>query len=355
MLAGKHSSVSISSFLSIAAVSICLMSGIAGCGTSSSATAPSLGSTSASASSTAPAGKVSGGANLGLLWSPADKTLRPVVGVPGSSWMGASVVPAGAYQMGAYSSASSVALLIDSRGNLSILSSPTFQPVVLAQGIPANSVIAFSPAGTQAALFVPGAASAMLLAGLPAQPSLTVFHATSSISGMAIGDDGTLLVASQGSAGFSIVQVSRGGTSSTVASVAGFGGMAFLPGTDDFLLADSVNNTLARMHNGSLQILATKADGLNQPLAVAASADSQWTVVANQADGSLLRLSLTGATAPARTVCACSPSELTPLAGNAVFALTPPGTAPSWLIDAGRTVPGVFFVPPAQSTTGSSK
>lgn len=354
MRAGTRCSIKVSFLTLLSALAAVVALGMAGCGIRSAPTSPS-GVTGSSTSSSNTAGSVSGGASLGLLWSPIDRTLRPVVGLPGSSWLGPSVVPAGAYQTGAYSPASGVALLIDSRGNLTALSSPSLQPVVLAQGVATNAEINFSPDGKLAVLVTTGSATAMLLAGLPAQPSLSVVHASSPIAAMAIADDGTLLIASQGSAGVAINQVSPAGTSTIIASLAGFGGMNFLRGSDDFILADSVSNTLARVHNGSLQVLATKTDGINQPLAVAASADSLWAVVANQADGSLLRVSLAGATAATRAACACSPTELVPLAGNAVFALTPPGTAPSWMIDAGRTIPGVFFVPPAQNNMGSGQ
>ena len=131
--------------------------------------------------------------------------------------------------------------------------------------------------------------------------------------------------------------------------------MAFLPGSDEVLLADSVKNTLVLLNSGTSKTLATQADGLNQPLAVATSADGQWAITANGADGTLVRVSLTGATSPTRALCACRPSELLPLAGNAAFDLTQPGTSPSWMIDAGRKTPSVFFIPPTHSTTGSSK
>lgn len=345
----------IASLAGIAAITLC---SITGCGTGSSnpsSTSQGSGASGSSSSNTAPAGNVSRGAQLGMVWSPSDKTLRPIVGVPGSSWLGASVVPAGAYEYAAYSSASGVALLTDSAGNLTLLSSPASQPVTLAQGAPTKASIVFSPSGTRAAVFAAGASSALLVSGLPSQPGVTPLHSTTAIQAMAIGDDGSVLIASPGSAGISVTQISSGGTRSTLASLAGFGGMALLPGSDDVLLADSARNTLVLLHNGTSKTLATQADGLSQPLAVAASADGLWAITANAADGTLVRVSLSGSATTTRALCACRPSELLPLAGNAVFELTQPGTSPSWLIDAGRKTPSVFFIPPAHSTTGSNQ
>ncbi|MGC8550151.1 MAG: YncE family protein [Acidobacteriaceae bacterium] len=328
-----------------------------GCGTNASNnSATSQGSGSSSASSNAKAGTISSGASLGLQWSPADQTLRPIVGVPGSSWLGASVVTAGAYTSASYCAASGVALLTDSHGNLSLISSASQSPQVLAQGAPSSAHYAFSPNGQRAAVFAPNSGSALLVTGLLTQPGVSTFTSTSAIAALALSDDGALLIASPGSAGVTITEVSSTGARATVATLAGFGGMAFLPGSDDFLLADSVQNTLVRVHNGTAQTLATHTDGLNQPLAVATSADGQWAVTANSADGVLVRVNLFGVAAPTRALCACSPSELTPLAGNAVFELTEPGKSASWMIDAARNTPSVFFIPPTHSnTTGSSK
>jgi hypothetical protein len=245
--------------------------------------------------------------------------------------------------------------LTDGHGNLTLLPSASQQPEVLAQGAPASAVIVFSPNGQRAALFAPDSSSAMIVTGLPNPSGVSTVNSASAIAAMAVSNDGSVLIASPGTAGVSITEIFPGGVRSTISSLAGFGGMSFLPGSDDFLLADSVKNTLLLVHNGTAKTLATQADGLNQPLAVAASANGQWAVTANSADGTLVRVNLTGAATPARALCTCSPSQLTPLAGNAVFELTQPGNSPSWLIDAGRNAPGVFFIPPTAGKTGSSK
>lgn len=340
-------------FTNLAAVALFSLAGCGGNTSTSSGT--TSGTTTTGASSSTPAGNVSGGANLGLVWNSTDKTLRPVIGVPGSSWLGASIVAAGAYTSGSYSASSGVALLTDAHGNLSLITPTSQQPAVLAQGAPAGANIVFSPKGQHAAIFAPNANSAMLVSGLTGQPVVSTISGTGAIAAMAISDDGTVLIASPGTTGVSLSEIPSSGVRSNPASLAGFGGMTFLPGSDDFLLADSANNTLVRSHNGNLQTLATHADGLNQPVDVAVSADGQWAVTANSADGTLVRVNLTGTATPLRALCACSPTELLPLAGNAVFQLTQPGTSPSWIIDAGRATPGVFFIPPTTASTESNK
>lgn len=348
-------SLVLTSLTAIAAMALLSVTGCGTRGSTPSVASQNSGSTTSSTSSSAPAGTVSLGAQLGMVWNPGDQTLRPIVGVPGSSWLGASLVPAGAYTSGAASAASGAALLTDSLGNLTLLPSSTGQPVTVARGAPARANIVFSPSGNRAAVFAAGSTSALLVSGLPAQPGVTTLHSTSALQAMAVADDGSLLIASPDSAGVSIAEISSGGTRSALASLAGFGGMTFLPASDDVLLADSSRNTLALFHNGISRTIATQAAGLNQPLAVATSADGRWAITINRADGTILRLSLTGAATPAPTVCACRPSELLPLTGNAVFALTPPGASPSWMIDAARSTPATFFIPPTHSTTGNSQ
>jgi hypothetical protein len=124
--------------------------------------------------------------------------------------------------------------------------------------------------------------------------------------------------------------------------------MTFVAGSEDSLIADSAANTLVRYHSGVASVLATHTNGLNQPFAVAASQDGHWAVTADQADGSILRIDLTGVTAPAQSTCACSPTQLSELNGNAVFELTAPASTPGWMIEADGATSRVLFIPPVR-------
>ena len=158
-----------------------------GCGTASTTTAtppPSSGnSTSASA--------VQEGAQLGLTWSPGDATLRPIVGVPGSARFGSSIVAAGSYSNAAYSAQGQLALVVDKSNNLYLLTLPGSQPALLTQGIPASATIRFSPLGGYAIVYAPGAASAILISGLPKQPLAAQIQAGAAIQAAAVSDAGT--------------------------------------------------------------------------------------------------------------------------------------------------------------------
>lgn len=313
---------------------------LSACGTSSSTSMPA-----APGGSPASANAVPVGAQLGLAWSAGDTTLRPIIGVPGSAQFGSSILPAGSYVNAAYSARSQLALVIDKSGNLFVLPLSTTQPALLTQGISPNAAISFSPLGGYAVVYAPGAASATLISGLPGQPIAASLQAGSAIQAAAISDAGTALIATGTGTGSTVTVITTGGTKSNVASLSGFGGMTFLPGSEDILVADSTANTLTRLHTGSAQILATARDGLNQPLAVAASLDGHYAVTANRADGTLVRVDLSAATPILRSTCSCAPSTLTPLSGNAVFQLTAAGSAAAWMMEADDVVPRVLFIP----------
>lgn len=314
---------------------------VSGCGT----VTPHASSSGSGASAASPA--VSTGPQLGLVWDTADSTMRPLAGIPGSTQLGAPLFPAGAWTTGAFAPSTQSALLIDSSGNLQLLVLPSLQPQTITSHVSPASSIVFAPHGAWAAVFAPGSTSVLVVSGLPQAPTATVLTASSAIRGAAVSDAGTLLLAADAPQGIAVTSIVADGARAGVTTLQGFGGMAFLPGSENFILADSVADTLALWRNGTPSALATKSAGLNQPFAVAVSLDGRWAIAANRADSTLLRVDLGGSTAPVSSTCACSPAQITLLNGNAVFELTPPGTAPGWMIEADDLSPRVLFIPPA--------
>ena len=327
---------------SVTSVAILLASG---CGKSS------ISPGSISSGSSTPAGTtVSNGAQLGLIWNSSDSTLRTLVGVPGATQLGPAIFPAGTYSAGAFASQTQTALLIDPQGNLKVMTLPSQQPVMLTGNISPASQIAVSPHGGYAIVFAPGSDSLLLVTGIPQSPSVAAVTSSARIQGAAVSDAGTLLVAANGaSSGVIVTATAASGTRSTLAALSGFGGMNFVPGSEDALIADSSANILARYRNGTPTTLATRVNGLNQPFAVAASQDGHWAIAANRTGGSLLRIDLTGATPPAQSSCTCTPTQLSALNGNAVFEMVAPGTAPGWMIQADSPTSRVLFIPPVRS------
>jgi hypothetical protein len=285
---------------------------------------------------------------MGLIWNPSDSTLRALVGVPGSAQLGPALFPANAYAAGAFAPLTQTALLIDPKGNLQIMTEPSLLPSTLAQNIPPTSVIVFAPRGGYAAVFALGSTTVLVMSGLPQAPALSTVNATAPVQGAAVSDAGTLLLASGGKSGVAVTSTNANGNRSSLATLGGYGGMSFIAGSEDSLIADSAANTLARYHGGVASVIANRTNGLNQPFAVAASQDGHWAVTADQSDGSILRIDLTGVIAPVQSTCACSPTQLSELNGNAVFELTAPAATPGWMIEADGPTSRVLFIPPVR-------
>jgi len=310
----------------------------AGCGTSFS-TVPSA--------STKAAPGVPGGATLGYFWSSRDNTLRPLLGVSGSAQVGQSIVPAGAYVSGAASTASGVALVEDGKGNLFLLKLPSPQPTMVAASVAGGAQIAFSPSGGVAIAYAQGGSSVTLISGLSAQPSATQLGLPSGVKvGSAIvSDAGTILVSIEANP-VAIEVLTPAGQLLAVTTVTKAGGMSFLRGVDDALVADRGRNTLSLLNvSGSLAVQALSAPGINQPLAVASSSDGRWAVVANGGDNNILRIDLKNGAAPSKLTCFCQPNQLSALAGSGSFRLNDLGNGPLWTIDVSGSTPQLLFVP----------
>jgi hypothetical protein len=288
---------------------------------------------------------VANGPQLGYLWDSADQTLRPVLGVPGSAQIGQAVTPAGLYVNGAGSPRSSVALLQSADGSISSMSLPagTAQTVAGAN-FSASAQIAFSPSGTDAILFVPGGTSLLLVTGLRGSPQVQTLTAPAGLLGAAVSDSGQVAAVS-GSGPVTVALLT--GNRSSLGALTDFGGAGFLPGGDDLLLADRATGvvTVIRHSSTAPAVQTFTSASLQAPVAVAASLDGRWAVVANGADPSVVRLDLSGATSPVRIACGCQPAQLTPFMGDAVFSLLPLSAVPNWAVDASAATPRTVFIP----------
>ena len=287
------------------------------------------------------------GPQAGFMWSASEQTLRPILGVPGSSQFGAPMVTPGLYVAGGASTRSAVALLEDRAGQISLMSAATGQLQPLA-GVHVSGAaqFVFSPSGLNAVIFVPGQGGALLLTGLGATDANSVqvqgLNSAAGLQSAAVSDLGQVVGAS-GTSPATLMLLT--GNAAPVATLGGFGGIVFLPGGNALLAVDSANNAVELMPgNGAAPQIFT-SNALRAPFAVAASQDGTTAVVANGGDDSVVRLDLTNAANQMRIPCTCKPDRLTPLAGNAVFALTGPGTSTAWAVDAAATVPHTLFIP----------
>ena len=312
---------------------------LSGCGGGHAAS-----SSSGTSATSANAAIAEEGPQLGYLWSASDQSLRPVMGVPGASQFGPSVVAPGVYVAAAASAQSGAAILVDKAGDVNLMSLPTGSPLPLAGvHVSGNVQIAFSPSGADAVVFAAGQSAAYLLTGLstPTQAQVQVLSSPSAPVAMAVSDTGQVVSATGASPTTLTLLTSN---DARVGTLGGFGGIAYLPGGSSLLAVDSANGTLTLVSSsGAPQTIASNA--FRSPFAVAASQDGKAAVVANGGDASVVRIDLTNPTNQMRIPCVCQPDRLSALSGNAVFALTGSGTTPAWMVDASASQPQTLFIP----------
>lgn len=280
-----------------------------------------------------------------------------MLGVRGSARVSASIVPGGVYVAGDASTASSAGLLEDENGSLYAFDLPAAQPIHVADGLPANLRIGFAPSGEIAVAYAPGSSSVTLVKGLPGSPQAQSISVAGSnrVLSAAVSDGGTIVISAQAGSGSSaqVGTLSAGGQFTRIASATATPSFSFLSGSDDMLLADGGANTLALIHtvSSSPSTQQLGVAGLNNPVAVSASHDKHWAAVANGSDANVLRVDLASGTPVTKLTCACQPSLVSSLAGNAVFRVNPLGTGPVWTVDLTGTTPQLFFVPAIGQTT----
>lgn len=321
----------------------CVVGLLAGCGSG-------LGSAS-SVSSPLSHAAAAAGPQLGYVWSESDATLRPILGVPGAAQIGTAVTAAGAYTTAAVDPVSGFALLIAHDGGLYRMTLPSGNPTLLDKSVTPGTLVRLSPKGSAAVVFTPGAASAVVWTQLAAAAQSRQVPSSAAIRDAAVSDGGTVALASQSSSGLALI-VTAASSTIGLPSVASLGGLTFISGSEDLLVADSGSNTLTRFHLAASNADATPvpvANLLNAPTSLGISRDGRWAVTVNASDSSVVRVDLSGKTAPQRSVCSCKPTVVAALAGDAMFRLTPLKSGPVWVGNAAASSFPLLFVPAISS------
>jgi hypothetical protein len=247
------------------------------------------------------------------------------------------------------------ALLTSPAGDISLALLPGGQPAPLTAAFSTSQHLALSPGGSAAVVFADDKRSALVFTHVPEAPQLQQIQLPpqGAITNICVSDSGLLLLAlDNGAAGVLISSISANGTVQQVANIARYGDMRFIASSNDVLIADAGQNTVWSAKNvaagTTLLPIASAADGVLAPVAVASSWDGGWALIADQA-GTLLRVSLTGQGPAVSAKCQCNPSLLVPLWGNATFQITPLATAPLWLYEGDAAMPRAVFVPVASN------
>jgi hypothetical protein len=297
------------------------------------------------------------GPQLGYLWMASDRTLRPILGVPGSSQVGQSVVPAGVYSSAASSATASIAVLQDAGGAFDLMALPSGSPVSLGVTLPVGARIRLSPSAAAALLYTPGASSASLVTGLPSAPLVRTVDAPAAMTDSAVSDTGAVGFEYAQGPSLAVSVTGADGRSTAIGTVRGGGGLSFLPGRDDLLFADGAANslTLVRSATSAPSVLAIPTQLLKKPTALGVSGSGRWALVVNgpgsASSGSqtAVRVDLT-TLATTQLTCNCSATVALPLADDGAFRLTDAANGPNWMADAAQATPRTLFIPALPSS-----
>jgi hypothetical protein len=292
----------------------------------------------------------------GLVFDGSLQTLRPINGIVGTARLGKPLDLGFQAGLAVVSPRQDYTLAIDAAsGEMRLLQ---FRP----EGISVTGIsgtmnspdrFALSPTGRSAALYSASSARIQAIRGLPhaLEPIVEMAGWPGSLTALAVPDDGSFGLAAffDGSAG-TLVRFSERG-----ATVVWTGGrvpaIVFLPNGRDAVAADATSNTVFLIRNVAdapeMVPLAGAADGIDGPVAVAASSDGLRVFAASPGSRSVVAIDLAGGQRT-RLDCDCAPSGLTPLA-TGVFQLTGIPGDTLWLLEATLARSRIVFVAPAKT------
>lgn len=297
----------------------------------------------------------------GYVFDSGAHALRPVVGVPGASVIGAPI-DAGQSFTAAYVAPrqdSFFGIASDGSVHWFAIAQGAFAERAISGLMTAPESVVFSPSGTAAALY--GNGQAQIVTGLPASPAVagtislntsaaapgrgSEGHGRSAAPALAVSDDGGYLLAALGN---SIQLASQNGGVRPVIQTGADAVMAFAPGGHDAAIAArGTGAILIRDVPGAAaqQPLADDGPAFNAIAGIAFSSDGARVFVASASGQSAIVFDLAGNRSD--FACNCSPVELTAMGAsfrlNELAGLQQP--APLWLLDGGPSGPRVVFVP----------
>jgi hypothetical protein len=335
--------------VTVAVLALSLMGNV-GCGTSIGSPSTAANPTS-NFSTTAPISEPL----IGYVWDQSAAGLRPIFGVSAAASMGAPLYAGGSYNGAFVSLLRHYALLANKDGQIALTILPNGEPKKLLDRLSSKQQVAVSPSGKAALIYAPDLSRLTLIQGLPSAPSLQTINLSGSIAPAkaVVGDTGLILIEiTQADGTSTVTSITPSGTAATIATAGLLGGLAFLPHSTSALIADTAQNVLLLAtglgESPSISRLAGPADGVARPMAVAASSDGRWALVANRQGSTVVKVDLTHRAPISHAQCNCSPTILLSLAGNSVFLLTPPGTGPLSLFDGDAPQPRILLMPGVQ-------
>ncbi len=282
----------------------------------------------------------------GYVFDASTHSLRPILGIPGSSLLGDPLALGFDVASAFVAPRQDAAFVVAADGSLHAFGlnagAAAERPV---DSLPASpQKVVFSPSGSAAALLSGG--SIAVVKGLPDSPAIAGgldLPSGTEPDALAISDDGAVLLVSANQA------VRYYGSFSDLGKLLDSAGsvlMAFAAGGHDAAIADPSGAGILLFHDltgaTTSEVLATSDDTIAGAAALAFSADGKRLLVASSPARSVTSFDLA---ADGRTAipCECIPKVLSRMGD--LFRLNELGAEPLWLLDPRPSEARVLFVP----------
>ncbi|HLJ47002.1 MAG TPA: hypothetical protein VKU01_13385 [Bryobacteraceae bacterium] len=300
---------------------------------------------------------------LGLVVDPASR-LRPVLGVPGASFLGQPISIDSSLQILAVSPHQDYVLASRTDTGDTVILTNLFDTVVSSTLTGASGIasVVLSPTGSSALLESSDGATWMVATGLPGSPTITWQTDISSLAQApvvaAISDNGKAVLAGAPTGnGASIYLFTSGNGPVDLMDVGQLGGVAFVTHKTDALVGDSSANQVQLIQDvtgaATSGIIADATAGVASPVDLATSEDGNRIFIANSQPAGVLLLDpqLDG---PLNISCDGTPTGFTRLAPNSIFSLTSPAKGLFWILEGGSANPRTVIVPPDPPSASDS-
>jgi hypothetical protein len=269
-----------------------------------------------------------GGPVSGFIFEVQSGELRPMVGVPGSSYLGAALLSS--VQAAAVSPDGAAALAV-SEGRLLLVSglrttAPATAPVAAA--LAGVDRIVWSPDGSWAAVYASGSGQAQVIRDAGRAPAPGAVIDCGSLTSLAVGAAGDLVAGMEDG----VYLLAAGSAPRLIAPAARPAAMV-ARGTSLFVADTGAGRILQVEHFATSPAASTFAEGLESPVGVQLSADGKRLFAAAAGTRSLSAYDVAARTAVARVELECTPSQLLSF-----------GARDTWLLNSDRSGPDPLFV-----------
>jgi DNA-binding beta-propeller fold protein YncE len=283
------------------------------------------------------------------------QALRPLTGIPGAAYFAAPLATPLAIGSAAFSLRQNIAVVNNGTWNALMLSpSGVTGTVNLPGSLPANARVELSETGSAAA-FYDATNSALtvitgITAGAPAANGVSLDSLPGAITKFAVGDDGSLLLASAMSGGGEgLFWAGQDGSLLQLATMQSTASILLWNAGANALLTDRGASQIWQIQSpgnqAAITLLASAADGVAGPVGAALSSDGSQLWIANEGNQNVLGINL-ATRATLSLPCGFHLATLLPMTDGTSFRLNHAGKGPMWMLDTSPTSgPRIVFVP----------